>query len=65
MMPSGNGLDPLLKDIFTLIGSSVTIIGGFVAATLAIYNSILNRKIREGIALQTSADGPANHRRDI
>lgn len=47
MMPPGNGLDPLLKDIFTLIGSSVTIIGGFVAATLAIYNLILSRKIRE------------------
>jgi hypothetical protein len=46
-MPPGNGLDPLLKDIFTLIGSSVTIIGGFVAATLAIYNLILSRKIRE------------------
>ncbi|MDZ7263694.1 MAG: hypothetical protein ONB16_03860 [candidate division KSB1 bacterium] len=37
----------MVKDIISLIGTSVTIIGGFVAATIAIYNLILNRKIRE------------------
>lgn len=47
MVSPGAGLSPLLKDIFTLIVSSITIIGGFIAASLAIYNLILNRKIRE------------------
>lgn len=47
MVAPGGGLDPVIKDIITLVGTCITIIGGFVAATIAIYNLILNRKIRE------------------
>jgi hypothetical protein len=47
MISNASGLDPLLKDIFLLIASSVTITGGFIAAFMAIYNLVLSRRIRE------------------